>query len=722
MRSLFIYILLFLPIICFSQECQWIETQNNGSGQVITTSVATDKYNNVITGGRYIVNELLIDSDTLSEPGNAFLAKYDKDGGLVWSKTIAGGGQFTYTFNGFTNVIVDSFGNIFCAGVWGRSDSLIFSNNVKLYKPSGNYSQNDRAVFIVKFDSTGNALWANFIYGGLVSFQYELENWGSEFGQVFKPGITLDNSGNLIFSVIKSSEISTTLVNFTDTIISVDEAGLLLIKYSPLGELVWVNQIKSSVNSGSTKVSSITYSEVVFDNNQFLYLTLFGGGNIIINSDTFSGTAYRLIIKIDSIGIITKSKKVIEYDNINLKGPTPGAFAVMGKYIVSISDFQSTSLICDSILLINNNNKYLLYIAFFDKELNFITSFQTDSNSTANTSVYGSSTYDNFLYLGGFMDQGSVGIGGFTLTNTSTDNNLFLAKMDTLGNVLWAFSNDRSTANAFDIATDTRGDVYVVGNFNDSIHIFNESAGGATADGYLAKITDYSITRGEVSSGPYCAGDSILIPYTRMGPFEPDNEFIAELSDENGNFDGGQRELGRLKTTEDSTIIGALPLFEVSSSANYRIRIRSTHPPVQSFFRRDSLRLLIYSRDKADPGPPETVCFGDSFRLNTFGGTAWEWSPAYRMDNPNARSPLIYPDRDTLFRIVISDSSGCGEPDTAFKQIFIRPKAQIQTQTLVNACWGLPVNLTANFTQGDSSQYRWTWFSTENPTLGAASI
>jgi gliding motility-associated-like protein len=124
--------------------------------------------------------------------------------------------------------------------------------------------------------------------------------------------------------------------------------------------------------------------------------------------------------------------------------------------------------------------------------------------------------------------------------------------------------------------------------------------------------------------------------------------------------------------------------------------------------------LLIYSRDKADPGPPETVCFGDSFRLNTFGGTAWEWSPNYRMNNPNARSPLIYPDRDTLFRIIISDSSGCGEPDTAFKQVFIRPKVQIQTQNVVNACWGLPVNLAANFTQGDSSQYRWTWFSTQN--------
>lgn len=293
---------------------------------------------------------------------------------------------------------------------------------------------------------------------------------------------------------------------------------------------------------------------------------------------------------------------------------------------------------------------------------------------------------ENYFYVS--IDLGSPStIGG--LKKDSSDSRSFV-KFDTLGNALWLLSGPM----VYDMKPNSENELVYGGRYFGTL-LLNpftlQGSGFSSFSGFLAKVTDYAITRGEVFPGPYCAGDSLLIPYLRLGVYDTANFFIAELSDENGNFEGGQRELGRLKTTEDSTIIGALPLFKVSSSANYRIRIRSTHPPVQSFFRRDSLRLLIYSRDKADPGPSETVCFGDSFRLNTFGGTAWEWSPNYRMNNPNARSPLIYPDRDTLFRIVISDSSGCGDPDTAFKQIFIRPKAQIQTQTLVNACWGLPV-------------------------------
>ena len=80
---------------------------------------------------------------------------------------------------------------------------------------------------------------------------------------------------------------------------------------------------------------------------------------------------------------------------------------------------------------------------------------------------------------------------------------------------------------------------------------------------FIARTADYSITRGEVLEGPYCAGDSILIPYERAGEFDTANTFIAELSDEAGDFFGRQRELGRLKYDKDSTIVGTLPLFQV---------------------------------------------------------------------------------------------------------------------------------------------------------------
>jgi gliding motility-associated-like protein len=706
MRSLFIYILLILPIICFSQECQWVETQNNSSGEVMTTCVATDKNNNVVVGGMYRTNNLNVGNVTLTNPNNGFLAKYNSEGDLLWTVSIRESANAW--FSSFVNVEISSTGDIFAIGTF-YSDSLHISSNITLLNLSTDAWAKTN-LFIVKYDSLGNALWAKNFYNPQFQLFYNLSQWNNLFS-FLKPSLIIDNNNNPIICIESNRDI---VFSDTSLVLSSAGAGFALIKYSTNGNYLFAQDYRSL--EGISTLPNLCISK---NGNMNISLLIQGEYSLFqdtLNKGATSSELANAILILDSSGQYIKGRLISKLSSSETTGGTPSnTITTIDNQIVCVNTFRSNTTI-DSIALINNNNVRLKYIAYFNENLDLIRVRQMDSNSTSNSRGLGITSSSNNVYFSGFMDRGSLSIGGITLTNSTSNRNLFIVKMDTLENVLWAFSNDRSTANSFDITTDTRGDVYVVGNYNDSIHIFNKSAGGSTTDGYVAKITDYSITRGEVFAGPYCAGDSILIPYTRMGPFEPDNEFIAELSDENGNFDGGQRELGRLKTTEDSTIIGALPLFEVSSSANYRIRIRSTHPPVQSFFRRDSLRLLIYSRDKADPGPPETVCFGDSFRLNTFGGTAWEWSPAYRMDNPNARSPLIYPDRDTLFRIVISDSSGCGEPDTAFKQIYIRTKAQIQTQTLVNACWGLPVNLSANFTQGDSSQYRWTWFSTQNPT------
>jgi len=224
-----------------------------------------------------------------------------------------------------------------------------------------------------------------------------------------------------------------------------------------------------------------------------------------------------------------------------------------------------------------------------------------------------------FIYSQFRFHGASISMGGLSDTIPNNNQIIFL-KCDSLGNSLWL----KSGVAALDMSPNSNNELVYCGTYNGQLELVPFVLNSQGGSGFIAKITDYSITRGEVSYGPYCAGDTFLVPYTKMGEYDTSNFFIAELSDENGNFEGGERELGRIKAIEDSTIIGQLPLFQVASSPNYRIRVRSTHPPVQSFYRLDSLRLLIYSRDKADPGPPETVCHGDTFTLNTFGGTAWQ--------------------------------------------------------------------------------------------------
>ncbi len=285
-------------------------------------------------------------------------------------------------------------------------------------------------------------------------------------------------------------------------------------------------------------------------------------------------------------------------------------------------------------------------------------------------------------------------------------------KVDERGNILWGY---RTLYPFSSMGTDLKDNFYFQGRWEgDTINLGSFKAFPNGTDAFLGKTTDYSINRGNVFAGPYCAGDTILVPFTKIGEFDTSNYFIAELSDEFGVFDGNERELGRIKATNDSLVVGKLPLFKTASSGNYRIRIISTNPIVQSYYKFDKLRLLIYSRDKADPGPTDTICYGDTLKLNTYGGTKWTWSPKYNMNDSNLRQPLAWPLKDTTYQIIIADSSGCGEPDTALKQIVIRKPLSLSlafSDTIV--CDTSLLKLPMNFTGGDTKNHQWKAFTIE---------
>ena len=84
-------------------------------------------------------------SDTLN--GSIFLVKYDPSGNVVWAKSDGGGGAGdSYA------VAVDTFGNVFITGTFG-APSITFGS----YTLPCLGAQN---VFLAKYDSSGNVLWA----------------------------------------------------------------------------------------------------------------------------------------------------------------------------------------------------------------------------------------------------------------------------------------------------------------------------------------------------------------------------------------------------------------------------------------------------------------------------------------------------------------------------------------------------------------------------------
>ncbi|MCB9250835.1 MAG: T9SS type A sorting domain-containing protein [Flavobacteriales bacterium] len=328
-------------------------------------------------------------------------------------------------------------------------------------------------------------------------------------------------------------------------------------------------------------------------------------------------------------------------------------------------------------------------------------------------SLQGLTTSDGYVYCGSNF-SGRIALNGREYYFPIGNLDALIFKLDYLGNVLWATNGgdtlSNNTSNIFALNALANQSVFVGGQFVGKIKVgkFQKSSNG-NFDFWLTRLSDFSITRNKVLSGPYCAGDTILIPFTKLGNFDTSNIFIAQLSDENGDFNLTFSELGRTKSNQAGTIIGKLPSVQLNTSSNYRIRIISTNPYVQSYYLRDSLRLLIYSRDKADPGPTETICKGDSIRIHTYGGTKWFWSPMLNMDDSSKRDPLVWPLETQTYQIIIGDSSGCGAPDTAYKTITVRPPLKSNLAfTDSSVCEG-SISLPVHFTGGDSSFYHWQW-------------
>jgi gliding motility-associated-like protein len=719
MKRLLFISLVFLTHLISAQEHEWANSFL-AKRQIDFRGIDIDSNGNSYAIGNYYRDSFFADTFAIraNDDANGFISKIDSDGNVKWIRTIYLKNSISNNLN-FTNVRVLTNNRILACGDFYAAGN---STQNKVLKISQNDSivanailTQSRVTFAILYDSMGN----------LLNYQKLIDGRSSILSTNGSSDKDKDNNVYIAIGLVRGF-----IYNGSDSIpYDFGATQSVVLKYSPnLDSLLWIKNITNNVGfyfrklkigkdnnlylpsnilgNSSVEIDSVTYNTSDVGNKGFLII-LSPSGDIIhkgfVNQEMNQGDILTDVDAIDTnrIFVLGVVKDTLVRNNIQYFTPSPLPPDVT-PHVSQITAFPYIGEI---------STQSTKWIKLTQKKIATSTTFTTNINGQ-------SILVDRFGYAYAILmnnNNFSVNIGGLTDSINSMSGSYspyVSAKFDSLGNALWL----RAGVVVADMQVDLNSDLIYCGSYgNDSLFLnpftlpFSQGSSG-----FIAKITDYSITRGEVSSGPYCAGDTFLVPYTKMGEYDTANFFIAELSDENGNFEGGERELGRIKATEDSTIIGQLPLFQVASSPNYRIRIRSTHPPVQSFFRRDSLRLLIYSRDKANPGPPETVCFGDSFRLNTFGGTAWEWSPNYRMNNPNARSPLIYPDRDTIFRIIISDSSGCGDPDTAFKQIFIRPKVQIQTQNVVNACWGLPVNLAANFTQGDSSQYRWTWFNSDS--------
>ena len=84
-------------------------------------------------------------------------------------------------------------------------------------------------------------------------------------------------------------------------------------------------------------------------------------------------------------------------------------------------------------------------------------------------------------------------------------------------------------------------------------------------------------------------------------------------------------------------------------------------------------------------------------QLSATGGSSFSWLPLTNISNANIANPIVYPEKDTWFKVTVTDNNGCSTQDSVLvksdfnkgKANFLVPNAFTPNQDGLNDCFGV---------------------------------
>jgi hypothetical protein len=248
----------------------------------LTYTVCSDPYGNIYIAGDFNSPALVfydsIQNDTLFNPqedARSFIAKYDASGNVLWCRAATNVSGESYV----RSVSADNSGNVFITGNF-TSSTLTFGN-IALTN-AGNSNTPD--VFIAKYDTWGNVLWAK--RAGGIHFE-ECR------GVCTDPGGNAIVCGNFEGTSMNFDNITLTNTNFQNEI--------FVVKYDPQGNVLWAHTASGN-SRDEAKAICCDNNGNVFITGQFSspYLTF---GSYFVTNFNNSGNIFDMYVaKYDAAG------------------------------------------------------------------------------------------------------------------------------------------------------------------------------------------------------------------------------------------------------------------------------------------------------------------------------------------------------------------------------------------------------------------------------------
>ena len=461
---------------CSAQAPNWLWAEKAGGissdfGKCITS----DGNGNVYMTGKFASPTISFGSYTLINNSlnndDIFIVKYDASGNVQWARSA--GGNYEECGSGIS---VDADGNIYVTGYF--SSLSINFDSFTLTNPGLRY-----CVFVVKYDASGNVLWANSAGEGT----------GYDEGK----SIATDDFGNIYLTGwFQSPTITFGSCTLTNVASGYD---IFVVKYRSTGDVLWA---KSAGGSSTVGANYDLSNEITVDDNGNSFVTgtfnsptITFGSYVLTNASGFD----IFVVKYDASGnaLWAKNSEGTGGD----EGKSIKADASGNCYITGC--FYSPTITFGSYTLTNNSNSYYdIFVVKYDALGNVLWAKRTGGTySDQATSI----TLDanNNSYITGFFYSMTFTFGSCILTKTDADEDIFVLKYDASGNEVWAKSvGGEEPEEGYSITADASGNCYVTGYFISGTIIFGNdtltSAGGYNI--FVAKLgTDSTSSTSELN-------------------------------------------------------------------------------------------------------------------------------------------------------------------------------------------------------------------------------
>jgi len=571
--------------------------------------VTTDALDNVYIVGRTSSSAGIASGGFQNSFGggsyDAFLVKFNSSGILQWSTYYGGTGDD----EGF-GVIVDTLGNVYLSGITNSSSSIAsggFQNTL-----GGNYDN-----FIVKFDASGNRIWATY-YGGT----------GAENGGF----INLDLSGNIFLSGNTSSTSGISSGGFQNTY-GGGSNDAFLAKFSPSGSRLWATYYGGSGNESCGFLTVGRSNNVYLDGSTTSASSIASGGF----QNTKVGSSNLFLVSFDAAGnrqCATYYGQGGEYcghpsidgsENIYLPGATSNSSGIAsGGFENSYNGGTDAFLVkftsCAIILNVNVTS------------INQSCSGMCNGSATLN--VQGSSPPYSYLWntIPPQTTQTASNLcsGNYSVTVTDNSGNTVST------NVVITNHSAPSVNLGHDTTICTGNSLFL--NAGNTGCTYSWSTGSTNQNIIVSSSGLYMVT---VSNG-YCTdADSILVMFQPLNVNLGADLILCGVPAYNLNA-GNPGSTYLWSTGATSQIISA------STSGTYWVQVTNSGGCTD----RDSVNLLFGNVVNAIVSNDTTICNGNPIILHASGGTSYQWSNLQI-------GPLIAvnPGTTTTYTVTVSNSA-----------------------------------------------------------------